>query len=114
LAGWVAKTAGQGYADKIEMLVGFDPLVREITGIFVLEQKETPGLGNKIVTEEWRRQFAAKPTDKPLAAVKGKAKADNEIDAITGATISAKAVTDIINTAVKDLRDPLTAKAKGQ
>lgn len=114
LAGWVAKTAGQGYADKIEMLVGFDPMVREITGIFVLEQKETPGLGNKIVTEEWRSQFAAKPTDEPLTAVKGKAKADNEIDAITGATISAKAVTDIINTAVKDLRDPLTAKAKGQ
>jgi electron transport complex protein RnfG len=114
LAGWVAKTAGQGYADKIEMLIGFDPPVRKITGIFVLEQKETPGLGNKIVTEEWRRQFAAKPTDEPLMAVKSKADAANEIDAITGATISSKAVTDIINTAVRDLRDPLTAKAKGQ
>jgi electron transport complex protein RnfG len=46
--------------------------------------------------------------------VKGKAKADDEIDAITGATISSKAVTTIINTAVNDLRGPLTAKAKGQ
>ena len=114
LAGWVAKTAGQGYADKIEMLIGFDPQVDKITGIFVLDQKETPGLGNKIVTDEWRGQFVSKATDQPLAAVKGKAKAGNEIDAITGATISSKAVTDIINTAVKDLRNPLIEKAKGK
>lgn len=113
LAGWVAKTAGQGYADKIEMLIGFDPQVEKITGIFVLDQKETPGLGNKIVTDEWRSQFIAKPTGQALAAVKGKARAGNEIDAITGATISSKAVTDIINTAVVDLREPLIAKAKG-
>ena len=113
LAGWVAKTAGQGYADKIEMLIGFDPQVDQITGIFVLDQKETPGLGNKIVTDEWRGQFVAKATDQPLTAVKGKAKAGNEIDAITGATISSKAVTDAINSAVKDLRNPLSAKAKG-
>jgi electron transport complex protein RnfG len=113
LAGWVAKTAGQGYADKIEMLIGFDPMVDKITGIFVLEQKETPGLGNKIVTDVWRDQFVAKTTAQPLAAVKGQAKAGNEIDAITGATISSKAVTGIINTAVKDLRKPLIAKAKG-
>jgi len=113
LAGWVTKTAGQGYADKIEMLIGFDPQVEKITGIFVLDQKETPGLGNKIVTDEWRSQFIAKSTGQSLAAVKGKAKAGNEIDAITGATISSKAVTDIINTAVVDLREPLITKAKG-
>lgn len=114
LAGWVAKTAGQGYADKIEMLIGFDPHVEKITGLFVLDQKETPGLGNKIVTDAWRSQFLAKSTGQALTAVKGNAKAGNEIDAITGATISSKAVTDIINTAVNDLRKPLIAKAKGK
>jgi electron transport complex protein RnfG len=114
MAGWVAKSAGQGYADKIEMLIGFDPAVQKITGIFVLEQKETPGLGNKIVTDQWRGQFIDKPTAAPLKAVKGQATGDTEIDAITGATISSKAVTDIINAAVKDLRDPLTAEVKGQ
>jgi electron transport complex protein RnfG len=114
LAGWVAKTAGQGYADKIEMLIGFDPEVAKITGIFILDQKETPGLGNKIVTDEWRGQFIAKSTAAPLAAVKGNAGAGNEIDAITGATISSKAVTDAINTAVNDLRNPLSDKAKGK
>jgi electron transport complex protein RnfG len=114
LAGWVVKTAGQGYADKIEMLIGLDPMIEKITGIFVLDQKETPGLGNKIVTDEWRSQFLAKSTAQPLATVKGKASAGNEIDAITGATISSKAVTDIVNAAVHNLRNPLIEKAKGK
>jgi electron transport complex protein RnfG len=113
LAGWVAKTSGSGYADKIELLIGFDPQVETITGLFVLDQKETPGLGNKIVTDAWRAQFLHKSTDARLAAVKGKASAPNEIDAVTGATISSKSVTNIINTAVADLKQPLADKAKG-
>lgn len=107
LRGWVAKTAGQGYADKIELLLGFDPRMDTITGLFVLDQKETPGLGNKIITEKWRRQFIDKEIATPLAAVKSKAQAANEIDAITGATISSKSVVRIINTAAGDLRTPL-------
>lgn len=111
LAGWVVKTAGQGYADKIELLIGLDPKAEKITGLFVLDQKETPGLGNKIVTEGWRAQFVGKATDRPLAATKAGAKAANEIDAVTGATISSKSVSTIINTAVSDLKGPLAAKA---
>ena len=114
LAGWVTKSAGQGYADKIEILIGFDPGMDKITGLFVLDQKETPGLGNKILENDWRGQFLDKSTAKPLTPVKGKSSAPNEIDAITGATISSKAVTDIINTAVADLRQPLADKAKGK
>ncbi|MDJ0885085.1 MAG: FMN-binding protein [Desulfobacterales bacterium] len=114
LAGWVTKSAGQGYADKIEILIGFDPGMDKITGLFVLDQKETPGLGNKILEDTWRGQFLEKSTAKPLTPVKGKSRAPNEINAITGATISSKAVTDIINTAVADLRQPLADKAKGK
>ncbi len=113
LAGWVVKAAGAGYADKIEVLIGFDPDIQTVTGLFVLDQKETPGLGNKIVSQEWRSQFIGKSTAQPLASVKGGAKAGNEIDAITGATISSIAVTDIINAVAADLRDPLRAKAGG-
>ena len=98
--GWVAKTAGQGYADKIEVLIGFDPGLTTITGLFVLDQKETPGLGNKIVTPEWRNQFIDKSTGTPLKVVKTGAKAADEINAITGATISSRSVTAIINSAV--------------
>ncbi len=111
LAGWVVKTAGQGYADKIELLIGLDSAAETITGLFVLDQKETPGLGNKIVTEKWRDQFIAKKTGNPLTVTKDGAKAPNEIDGVTGATISSRAVSNIINTAVNDLKDILAAKA---
>lgn len=112
--GWVVKAGGQGYADKIELLLGLDPKAEKITGIFVLEQKETPGLGNKIVTDEWRGQFNGKGTQQRMTVVKGgKTGAPNEINAVTGATISSRSVTDIINTAVADLKGPLAAKGSG-
>lgn len=107
LAGWVLKAGGQGYADKIELLLGLDPDQETITGLFVLEQKETPGLGNKIITPEWRGQFVGKKTKAPLTVVK-KGKADNAIDAITGATISSRSVTAIVNRTIGDVRGRLT------
>jgi electron transport complex protein RnfG len=110
-AGWVAKAIGQGYADKIEILVGLDHKLKNITGLFVLDQKETPGLGNKIITNEWRNQFITKKTETPLSVTKEGAKAAHEIDAVTGATISSRAVCSIINTTIKDLRDPLLNRA---
>ena len=111
-AGWVIKAGGQGYADKIELLLGVDPGAEKITGLFVLEQKETPGLGNKITFADWRGQFIDKKTSVPLKVVKGKSDTgpDNTIDAITGATISSVAVTDIVNRTVADVRGMLTPK----
>ncbi|MEJ2642942.1 MAG: FMN-binding protein [Desulfosarcinaceae bacterium] len=110
--GWVVKTAGQGYSDKVELLLGLDPTFTKITGLFILEQKETPGLGNKMIFPEWRGQFIGKPTAPPLKVVKTGAQAKNEIDAITGATISSRSVVSIVNGAVQALREPL-AKADG-
>lgn len=109
-AGWVAKTSGNGYADKIELLIGFDSAVKTITGLYILDQKETPGLGNKIIELSWRSQFEKKSTETPLTVVKTGAKASNEINAITGATISSRSVTGIINSAMADLKGPLAGK----
>lgn len=106
-AGWVVKASGQGYADKIELLVGVNPEAQTITGLFILDQKETPGLGNKIMEPVWRNQFIDKSTQQPLTAVKTKAAAPNEINAITGATISSKAVCDIVYQSLNNLRQPL-------
>jgi len=111
-AGWVAKAKGQGYADKIELLLGVDPSLKTITGLFVLDQKETPGLGNKIIFEDWRSQFLNKKTDTPLSVTKEGATKAHEIDSITGATISSRAVCSIINSTVKDLRTPLLERTK--
>jgi Na+-translocating ferredoxin:NAD+ oxidoreductase subunit G len=106
--GWVVKTAGQGYSDRIELLLGLDPTLTTITGLFVLEQKETPGLGNKMILPEWRGQFIGKPTTPALKVVKSGAQDKNEIDAITGATISSRSVVTIVNSAIRALREPLT------
>ncbi len=109
-AGWVVKNADQGYAGKIELLIGLNPQTDTITGLFILEQTETPGLGNKIIDWEWRKQFINKKTDKPLVVVKTGAKEPHEIDGITGATISSRSVCNIINTATNDLKGPLGGK----
>ena len=119
LAGWVVKTGGQGYADRIEMLVGLDPPASKITGLFILDQKETPGLGNKIVTPAWRGQFVGKTTAQPLVVTKTRTSGEShsKIDAVTGATISSASVTRIINQAVSDLKSDLakaaTKRSKG-
>jgi len=112
LRGWVVKAKGQGYADTIELLVGLSPGLETITGLFVLDQKETPGLGNKIITDAWRGQFIGAPAKGSLVVVKTGAAKPGEIDAVTGATISSKSVAAMINTAIGDLRKPLAEMEK--
>ena len=90
--------------------------LRNAVGQFLLHyhgERNHQGLGNKIITDEWRGQFIGAPARRTLVVVKSGAAKPGEIDAVTGATISSKAVTDIINTAVVDLREPLITKAKG-
>jgi electron transport complex protein RnfG len=110
LQGWVVKTKGRGYADTIELLLGLSADFQNITGLFVLDQKETPGLGNKIITQAWRSQFVDAPTDRSLVVTRTGASRPGEIDALTGATISSKCVTAMVNKAIGDLRIPLTAE----
>ncbi|MDM8516210.1 FMN-binding protein [Desulfobacterales bacterium HSG16] len=109
MLGWVVKTAGRGYADTIELLLGLDPTISRITGLYILDQKETPGLGNKILEEKWRNQFIGKSVNNPVLVVKTGAKGEGEINAISGATISSSSVTQIINTATSQLRPVLAA-----
>ena len=108
LAGWVVKAGGQGYADKIEIIIGLDPGADTITGLFVLQQKETPGLGNKITFPRWRNQFIRKKTGTPLVVTKDKSQTPNAIDAVTGATISSRSVTGIVNRTIGDVKGRLT------
>ena len=113
LAGHVAKATGQGYADKIEVLLGLDAGGSKITGLFILDQKETPGLGNRILEKPWRDQFTDKQSGTPLVVVKAKTGQGNEVDGISGATISSRAVTGIVNTTIADIR-PQLVQAKNK
>jgi len=96
----VAISRGEsGFQDVVQVIFGFDPATGKLTGMKVLDSKETPGLGDKIFKDQvFVDQFFAGP-ETPLVGVKigaGKGK-PNEIDTITGATISSKVVIDIIN-----------------
>ena len=104
--GWDVPAAGQGFADRIELLVGLNVGLSEITGLYVLDQKETPGLGNKITFDDWRGQFAGKPAG-GLSIVKGAAQSDTQVEAVTGATISSESVVSIVNGAVAKFRAAL-------
>ena len=96
----VAISRGEsGFQDVVQIIFGFDPATGKLSGMKVLDSKETPGLGDKIFKDQaFVDQFFAGP-ETPLVGVKAGAGKGmpNEIDTITGATISSKVVIDIIN-----------------
>lgn len=96
---------GNGFAGKIRLMVGLKPDMNSIVAIEILDQIETPGLGTKIIEEPFKKQFIQLKTTPLIGWVKGSPPTkDNEIQAITGATISAKAVVTIINNGIDALR----------
>lgn len=100
--------AQPGFQDVIRLIFGYDPDDRRVLGMKVLENKETPGLGDKIVKDSaFVAEFSG--VTAPLLGVKSGAgdDEDNEVDMITGATISSRAVIDIINGRLATLGEPL-------
>ena len=97
--GYAIPGAGPGFQDTIGLLYGYTPERRLVLGMEILESRETPGLGDKIFKDaDFVSEFEALSVDPEIVAVKkGTSTGANEIDAITGATISSKAVARIIN-----------------
>jgi electron transport complex protein RnfG len=97
--GYAIPGAGPGFQDTIALLYGYTPQEKLVRGMEVLESRETPGLGDKIYKDaDFVSSFGALSIVPEIVAVKqGKKSRANEIDAITGATISSKAVVRIIN-----------------
>lgn len=110
--GWVIPASGQGFADKIEVLIGVDQEVNQLTGFYVLDQKETPGLGDYITQPFFRDRFKGIPTSKEIVIVKSDPKADNEVKSLTGATVSSESVSGIINSTLANLKSKIIEKAK--
>lgn len=113
LVGWVMPMAGQGYADRIEVLVGMNADLTTLEGIWVLDQKETPGLGDYITADYFRERFEGKSSDLTLTVVKGEAQRPQDIQALTGATVSSESVTRIVNRAMETLKGIVAAAADG-
>lgn len=107
LAGLAIEASGQGYQDVVSILFGYAPDCRCVVGMRVLDSKETPGLGDKIEKDPaFLENFEA--LDVTLSAdrmrlaneiemVKPGSKTERwQIEAITGATVSSRAVTRMI------------------
>lgn len=93
--------APNGYSGAIRLLVGVEPDGR-LTGVRVLEHRETPGLGDAIEVRrsDWIRQFAGLSLGNPPRADWGVTKDGGRFDAFAGATITPRAVVDAIENAL--------------
>jgi Na+-translocating ferredoxin:NAD+ oxidoreductase subunit G len=106
--------AEAGFQDIIRVMFGYDVASGRVLGMRILESKETPGLGDKIFKDAvFVAQF--RTAQLPMVPTKpGTGTGDpREVDTITGATISARTVINIINNRVERMR-PLLESAGGQ
>jgi Na+-translocating ferredoxin:NAD+ oxidoreductase subunit G len=98
---YISSTAGKGYSSFIQMLVSLDTDLR-INEVKVLSMNETPGLGDQVLEKSFLDQFKGKPLSQ-IVLIKGETK--ENIQAITGATISSRGVTNGVKDAVQTLVD---------
>jgi len=87
------KALGKGYSSTIETMVGMSK-EGKILAIKILSQNETPGLGAKVAEPAFRGRFS----DKNIQNL-------NEVEAITGATISSRAVIDSVTNKAKEIQE---------
>lgn len=98
LVGWNYTVMPKGYGGLLEILVGVSKEGR-LMAIKILNHSETPGLGAKAATEPFLAQFREKTVDR-LAVTKADAASESEIHAISGATITSRAVAQGVNAAL--------------
>ena len=111
--GVAVEASGRGYADVIRILYGYDPVNEKVIGFYVLESKETPGLGDKIEKDEsFLANFQSLDVElnesgdelkNEVITVKSGEKTEEwQVDGITGATISSRAIGAMINTSANE------------
>lgn len=105
----VIRFSGPGLWGPIKGFLAMEPDMITIRGITFYEQEETPGLGGEIASSWFREQFVGKSivdeTGKAGIIIRGGGEktARNEVDAITGATMSCDKVEEILNRVVKTI-----------
>ncbi len=90
--GYIFTVSEQGYGGQIKTMVGID-LDGKIVAVEVLSAAdETPGLGQNVAKKSFWEQFKGKS---------GKLSVDTDVEAVTGATYSSKAVVNCVNYALE-------------
>ncbi len=112
--GFAIPAKGPGFQDDVRLIFGFDPATKQLIGMKILEERETPGIGDKIEKDaDFVKEFLGVGT--PVEGVKaGRGKGNpHAVDMITGATISSRGVIGIINRRVEALTPALDAYVQG-
>ncbi|MFA5527595.1 MAG: RnfABCDGE type electron transport complex subunit G [Peptostreptococcales bacterium] len=100
LVGYTLKTMPKGYGGIMEVTVGMD-IEGNITGVVVGNHNETPGLGAKSKDPEFTNHYRGKRADMDILVIKSGNPKENEVSAISGATVSSRAVTSGVNEAIR-------------
>ncbi|MDP2196932.1 MAG: FMN-binding protein [Rhodocyclaceae bacterium] len=111
LAGIAVEGVAKGYSDHVRILFAYDPEAQTVSGFGVVASRETPGIGDKILVDknflanfplEAKLTADLKKLANAIVTVKHGSKTNPwEIDAITGATITSRAVGRAINDAAQ-------------
>ena len=95
--GYVFTTSSSGYGGAVEVMTGVKA-DGTVSGISILTINETPGLGMNAAKDSFTGQYSGKTG--PFTVVKNSASSENDILAITSATITSNAVTKAVNEAL--------------
>lgn len=121
LKGVASEGSARGYADAVKTLYGFDPDCQCINRFTVVSSRETPGFGDKLTTDpaflanfnalDARANHAQNALANPIVTVKHGTKSKPwQIDAISGATISSRAVGKGLNDSAQKMVPALLAR----
>lgn len=104
LIGYTFKVMPKGYGGEMALMVGIS-IEAKITGLQVISHGETPGLGAKIEEDIFRDQFKGKTIEESFTLVKGSSSGDNEVQAISGASVSSEAIVEGVNAAIEIFKE---------
>ncbi|MBO4979426.1 MAG: FMN-binding protein [Clostridia bacterium] len=93
IVGYCVNVIGKGFGGDMSLMVGYQP-DRSIRGVSIVSHAETPGVGSKVGDAAHLSQYAGLSGELTLSK-----RGDADITAISGATISSKAVHDAVNRA---------------
>jgi electron transport complex protein RnfG len=120
VSGFAFVGEGSGFADTIKLVIGLNKTGEKFLGFKVLYSNETPGFGSKIAIDnpnsnlDFEDQFKDAPAEKVELIKSGKPsvirKIDDQIVAISGATVSSDAVVNIFNTYTEQIKKQLEQK----
>jgi len=103
IIGYVMDVKTKGYGGTISLTVGVNT-DGQVTGVIIGDNNETPGLGSKAKEPGFTGQFKEVNVNHTLSVVKQNKKSANEIQAISGATITSRAVTEGVQIALDSVK----------